>query len=264
MSSTKFISLIRRWFFWWKRTETPMSPPIGEKKEDISTAPTSNVAMYPVYPQIDIRADEEKNLDIFPVEITEPAEPILTILEKAPAEPDKAKKKVKKNPEPQVDKKGFRVITDKHNLYALFGEEEVKQEPEDFTQMFERAQTDSFQLRLLADKKQTKDYEPFRPPTAQIKVYPPPQRELDLHGYTAAEAENEVESFIRNARLQGVRTLRVIVGKGLHSQGKAVLPDLVERRIIELKRLNCVLGFSWEKKEKTKSGAMIIYLVPLK
>jgi DNA-nicking Smr family endonuclease len=86
--------------------------------------------------------------------------------------------------------------------------------------------------------------------------------ELDLHGATAPDAEKRTESFIENARREKIRTVRIIVGKGLHSEGKAKLPDVVEKKIIRLKRKNWLLGFEWEKKDKRKSGAMIVYLVP--
>ncbi len=84
---------------------------------------------------------------------------------------------------------------------------------------------------------------------------------MDLHGYTAAEAQSGTEAFIRKARNKGIHTLRLITGKGLHSQGKAVLPDVVERKLIELKQKKWVLGYKWEKKDKRKSGAVIVYLV---
>jgi hypothetical protein len=56
----------------------------------------------------------------------------------------------------------------------------------------------------------------------------------------------------------------IIVGKGLHSQGKAILPDVVEKKITRLKRKKWLLGFEWEKKDKRKSGSLIVYLLPQK
>jgi DNA-nicking Smr family endonuclease len=184
-------------------------------------------------------------------------------------EPDTKKKKKrtgkKKDPEPKVDTKGFRIITDQHDLHKLFsGESMKKKEKEDFVRLFEESQTDSIQLRLLEDKKQSQPEQrkTQRTPTEQVKSFPPPQAELDLHGYTSAEAETAAEMFIQNARQKGTRTIRLIVGKGLHSEGKAVLPEVVERKIIALKRNKSVLTYAWEKKDKRKSGALIVYLMP--
>ncbi len=206
---------------------------------------------------------EEERIEILPVAEDIPISPRERSAQEKPADNEKAIEKRKTPSEPYIDKKGFRVITDQHNLLDIFGVEKPKKEKENFGKMYEKSQTDAYQLRLLADKIRMEKEKPFRPPTEKIKVYPPPQLDLDLHGYTAAEADNATELFIRNARLKGILTLRIIVGKGLHSQGKAVLPDLIERRIIELKKLDWVLGFSWEKKDKRKSGALIIYLTPI-
>jgi len=54
--------------------------------------------------------------------------------------------------------------------------------------------------------------------------------------------------------------VRIIVGKGLHSQAGAVLPDAVEKKIVELKRAGRIATFSWEKKSKRASGSIIVFL----
>jgi DNA-nicking Smr family endonuclease len=94
----------------------------------------------------------------------------------------------------------------------------------------------------------------------QIKAHPPPQRQLDLHGCTALQAEQRTEAFVRGALHAGLATVRIIVGKGLHSQGRAVLPDAVAEKLAELKGRGKVLTFQWEKHKKSKSGALIVYL----
>ena len=60
-----------------------------------------------------------------------------------------------------------------------------------------------------------------------------PGAELDLHGCHVHEALVRVEAFLETAALQGLDAVRIIVGKGLHSQGSAVLPDAVEGKIVE-------------------------------
>ncbi|MCP5054510.1 MAG: Smr/MutS family protein [bacterium] len=201
-----------------------------------------------------------------------PKAPAPPVEERVEAPPVKKKQKRRKRvQDPSVDTKGFRIITDQHNLHELFsGEEERKgkgkrDEYEDFARMFAESETDRYQLRLMEDKKRSVEKEDTSSLTAsqQIKAYPPPEIVLDLHGYTAVEAESATEAFIRKSRAQGIRTVRLITGKGTHSQGKAVLPDVVERKLIQLKRQKWVLGFNWEKKDKRKSGAVIVFLIPI-
>jgi DNA-nicking Smr family endonuclease len=170
-------------------------------------------------------------------------------------------KKTKKSPAAKTDRKGFRVLTDEHDLYQLFGEKKNSKQ-EDFGRIFEESQQDKRQQFLLQEKKKISSEITTLTVSERIKSYPAPQLELDLHGSTALEAEKKTESFIENARREKIRTIRIIVGKGLHSQEKAVLPDVVEKKIIRLKRKNWLLGFEWEKKDKRKSGALIVYLIP--
>lgn len=101
-----------------------------------------------------------------------------------------------------------------------------------------------------------------RPLTTKEKIaaYPPPQGEIDLHGCTAAEATRKTEIFIQESRHRGKRTVMIIVGKGLHSEGRPVLPDAVETKLAELRRKDWVLTSEWERGRKRKSGAVIVYL----
>lgn len=96
----------------------------------------------------------------------------------------------------------------------------------------------------------------------RLRRYPMPQAQLDLHGDTALRARQRTDTFIRTARADGLFTLRVIVGRGLHSEGDAVLPDVIEELLLDLKREDLVLAYRWERKVKRKSGAVIIYLAP--
>jgi DNA-nicking Smr family endonuclease len=100
------------------------------------------------------------------------------------------------------------------------------------------------------------------PPSARAKLrsYPPPQDELDLHGATGAEADRATSSFISQAATRKLRTVRLITGKGLHSEGPAVLPDVVESRLLALKADQLIRDFAWDKKEKHRSGAVLVYL----
>jgi DNA-nicking Smr family endonuclease len=56
---------------------------------------------------------------------------------------------------------------------------------------------------------------------------PPAEREIDLHGYTREEALRTLETAVMNALAQGQRTLCIVHGRGLHSQGRPVLRQAV-------------------------------------
>jgi DNA-nicking Smr family endonuclease len=94
----------------------------------------------------------------------------------------------------------------------------------------------------------------------RIKRYPPPEIDLDLHGFTALGAQLKASSFLTTCKQQGYFTVRIIVGKGRHSDPGPVLPDTIEDLLGDLKAKDIILGFSWERKKKVRSGAVIVYL----
>lgn len=176
--------------------------------------------------------------------------------------PTKRKKRQVKS---KQNKKRIPIITDSDDLGELFqvGEAKKKKSQEDFARLFEKSQTDIYQRVMLLEKKKVPVGTKPLTPAERVKDYPAPQEELDLHGFSAAKAERATEFFIRNARRSRLQTVRIIVGKGMHSEGKAVLPDVVEAKIIELKRRDWVFSYKWGKKDKRKSGSMIVYLTPI-
>jgi len=55
------------------------------------------------------------------------------------------------------------------------------------------------------------------------------QLELDLHGFTKEEARDEVFDFLNKAKSSGNSKVRIITGKGLHSEhSRGVLKECVE------------------------------------
>ena len=129
-----------------------------------------------------------------------------------------------------------------------------------FAELLEKSLSGKPREHLIQEK--TGGLPPERPRTRKEKIaaYPPPQGEIDLHGCTAAEATDRTEAFIRESRRRGKRTVMIIVGKGLHSEGRPVLPDAVEAKLAELRQKNWVLTSEWERGRKRKSGAVIVYL----
>ncbi|PID73323.1 MAG: hypothetical protein CSB33_04505 [Desulfobacterales bacterium] len=101
-----------------------------------------------------------------------------------------------------------------------------------------------------------------RPETRRdvLMSWPPPQEELDLHGRTGRQAAALTESFVRTARARGKRTVLIITGKGLHSNGRPVLPDVVETQLAALRQQGLVRTFIWDQGRKRKNGAIAVYL----
>lgn len=54
-----------------------------------------------------------------------------------------------------------------------------------------------------------------------------PEATLDLHGHTVREAEGELKSFLLDAAAQRRRCVLVVHGRGLHSDGVALVRDAV-------------------------------------
>jgi len=98
------------------------------------------------------------------------------------------------------------------------------------------------------------------PVKKRLKWYPPVEAELDLHGYNTIGAQVKTRSFITSCKHQGLFTLRIIVGKGLHSDTGPVLPDVVEDVVREMKKQGLVIFYEWDKKKKIRSGALIVYV----
>ena len=96
----------------------------------------------------------------------------------------------------------------------------------------------------------------------RLKSYPSkPQRDLDLHGKKGEEAGRAVRLFLLESERLNLRKVRIITGKGLHSEeGQSVLKTVTEAKIKELKDEDRILASEWDGKSRTSSGAIIVYL----
>jgi len=146
------------------------------------------------------------------------------------------------------EKSAFRDATEEQNCE----DNDDSLENEDFAAMLE----ESFKIR---ESKSIGKSKPL-PLKKRLKRYPGVELELDLHGYNAIGAQLKLRSFIQTCKHQGFFTVRIIVGKGLHSEGGAVLPDIVEDELKEMKKQNLVIFYEWDRKKKKTSGAIIVYL----
>lgn len=154
-------------------------------------------------------------------------------------------------------KKQIPVLSAQEDLQAAFG---VVDEIPSFAEAIDQTLTEPEGQQALQERLDALHRAEETKKARSLKQYPAPEMELDLHGFTGPEAEQRTASFLVAARQKGVLTVRIITGKGLHSQGPAVLPDVVELLLREKKQEKEIVSFRWEKKEKQKSGAVIVYL----
>ena len=86
------------------------------------------------------------------------------------------------------------------------------------------------------------------------------QRDIDLHGLRTDDAREALAAFIREARQQGLRCVRVVHGKGVSSPGKTpVLKSKVQGWLIQK---NEVLAFVQAKPAEGGAGALVVLLKP--
>ncbi len=84
------------------------------------------------------------------------------------------------------------------------------------------------------------------------------QAQLDLHGLRRDEARTQVADFVRGARKQGLRCLRVVHGKGHGSPGRQpVLKAKVQRWLAQC---DDVLAFTQASGPQGGAGALIVLL----
>lgn len=89
---------------------------------------------------------------------------------------------------------------------------------------------------------------------------PEPEEQLDLHGFTAREAEERTAAFIERARRYRLRTVLVITGKGLHSPQGPVLKDTVESMLRLMREEGTIAAYGWEKGRREESGGLLVQL----
>lgn len=88
-----------------------------------------------------------------------------------------------------------------------------------------------------------------------------PQAHLDLHGLTREEARPALERFIQNARIAGHRCVRVITGRGLHSQDQLpVLREGVQQWLTRGRTARQVLALCSARPQDGGPGALYVLL----
>lgn len=171
-----------------------------------------------------------------------------------PAQINECKKK-EKDP-PPLTKHGIRIL---QNGDMPFEREEIEQD-ERFEDLLYVSLGQKKMNVLLHEKKDSEKKRKKLTLKQRLKAYPAPQGQLDLHGYTALKAELRVESYLKSVYYNQTHTVNIIVGKGLHSDEGAVLPDVVETKLNAMKKEGIVLAYDWDNKRKSRSGSVIVYL----
>jgi DNA-nicking Smr family endonuclease len=86
-----------------------------------------------------------------------------------------------------------------------------------------------------------------------------PEDTLDLHGFTVDEALKELKAFIMSSRLRGYYLIKIIHGKGLHSQGEAKLRALVEEYLNKSGK-NLISTWKQAPPQQGGEGATLVFL----
>ena len=95
-------------------------------------------------------------------------------------------------------------------------------------------------------------------------------KEIDLHGYTLDKANQEIKNFIFNCFNEGINKLRVVTGKGLHSQNikdpyiskdlgilKYSVPEYIKN---DHELMSIISNFQQARIEEGGEGAFYIFL----
>ena len=85
-----------------------------------------------------------------------------------------------------------------------------------------------------------------------------PEDELDLHGLSVDEARTKTRFFLQNAVFQGLCTVLLITGKGLHSDSGPVLRSAMEKFLSENNEL--VVEWGVAPRRYGGEGALVVFL----
>jgi DNA-nicking Smr family endonuclease len=90
-----------------------------------------------------------------------------------------------------------------------------------------------------------------------------PEEILDFHGrgsLTSGEIKRETEAFVRRCAGEGLRRVRIVTGKGLHSKGAPIVRPQVERSLKTLAAEGLVQRWQNETLRAGGEGALRVDL----
>lgn len=86
-----------------------------------------------------------------------------------------------------------------------------------------------------------------------------PEAQLDLHGLTRHQVADKIRFFLQDCLYQGYRTVLLVTGKGLHSQGEPVLRQEAER-FLRLEGRTWVIEWARAPRQYGGEGALALFL----
>lgn len=158
----------------------------------------------------------------------------------------------------KTGRQSIRRLTASDELGVLFSSDPENPTPDSFAEALASGIPATTLAEILTEKEDLPT--PAQSLQGAIRNSPPPQDRLDLHGCTAAEAEIKTDNFLARSRRNHLKTVLLITGKGLHSPEGSVLKDVIESRLKIMKNDGSILTYLWEKKDREKSGALLVYL----
>ncbi len=140
-----------------------------------------------------------------------------------------------------------------NNNFLKPEKKEIEEKPENFESLLETFETD---IKKNNDNDEKADLNLFE----KINSYPPIQKTKDLHGAFSSDTEKIIRAFISDSKLHGIKTVKLITGKGIHSKTAPVIPETAWDVLVKLKRENKILYMKWEKKNNPLSGSIIVFI----
>jgi len=89
---------------------------------------------------------------------------------------------------------------------------------------------------------------------------PPPEREVDLHGLSARDAEQRLAGELAEAERAGARCVLVIHGRGIHSQAGAVLREALPQWLARGPHAERVMAFAAAPRSLGGPGATLVLI----
>lgn len=208
-----------------------------------------------------------EKMDLFH-EMTAPRAQVQSSRKKLASHTMKKKPALPHQPRPLLkDKNGIPILRDQTDFTRVFhAAENLSASPNQdtgnlkFPVLLGSTLAEKGQDRLLKEKKAGMEASCGISLAERIRRYPEPQKVLDLHGFSGIQARLKTEFFIEKALQDGLFTIRIITGRGLHSEGPAVLPDIVDQKIREMEEMGTVLFWKWENERKEPEGSVRVYL----
>jgi DNA-nicking Smr family endonuclease len=87
-----------------------------------------------------------------------------------------------------------------------------------------------------------------------------PEATLDLHGKSVPRAEHAITNFVANSITAGRRCVAIVHGRGLHSEGRAILKEATIRLLSEGSVAAQILAFCSAPPSMGGAGALLLLL----